>query len=158
MDRPGTRDDLAGGVRGKRAPALVPLSHDHHDALVAGMRLRRAEAATAEAERVVFLHFWHEHCAPHFRTEEQVLLPAFAGYGDPYDPLVLRALGDHVVIRGWAARLTSEPASPAELHELGELLTAHVRLEERHVFPMIERTLPPEAMAALGVALAKAEG
>jgi len=154
MDSPGLPDDR---VRGKRAPELVSLSHDHHDALVAGMRLRRAEAATAEAERVVFLHFWRQHCAPHFRIEEAVLLPAFAAYGDPYDPVVLNALGDHVRIRSWAARLESGAASPADLHELGELLTAHVRLEERQLFPMIERTLPPPALAALGEALAEAE-
>lgn len=144
-------------VRGKRAPELVSLSHDHHDALVAGMRLRRAEEATAEAERTVFLHFWHEHCAPHFRIEEEVLLPAFAAHGDPYDPVVLKALGDHVRIRGYAARLEAAQASPDELHALGELLTAHVRLEERRLFPLIERTLPPDALAALGEALAAAE-
>lgn len=142
---------------GKRAPALVSLSHDHHDALVAGMRLRRAADATAEAERTVFLHFWREDCSRHFRIEEEVLLPAFAAHGDPYDAVVLRALGDHVAIRERAARLEAGPSSPAELHELGEMLTAHVRLEERQLFPLIERTLPPEAMAALGAALAAAE-
>jgi hypothetical protein len=86
-----------------------------------------------------------------------VLLPAFASHGDPYDPIVLQVLGDHVVIRGWVRRLESAPASPSELYELGDLLTAHVRLEERKLFPMIEQTLPPEALAALGAELARAE-
>jgi hypothetical protein len=152
-----TQADPAASRRGKRAEALVPLSHDHHEALVAGMRLRRAAEATADAERAVFLHFWRERCAPHFRAEEEVLLPAFATYGDPYDPVVLRVLGDHVAIRERAARLERASATPAALHELGELLTAHVRLEERELFPLVERTLPPDAMAALAAALGEAE-
>jgi hypothetical protein len=39
---------------------------------------------------------------------------------------------------------------PALLHELGARLDDHVRLEEHELFPLVERTLPEPAMAALG--------
>ena len=43
------------------------------------------------------------------------------------------------------------------MHELGERLAAHVRHEERVLFPLIERTLEPDALALLGRRLSAAE-
>jgi len=43
------------------------------------------------------------------------------------------------------------------LHTLGEELAAHVRLEEREVFPLIEETLSEEAAAELVAAVQRAE-
>jgi hemerythrin-like domain-containing protein len=45
----------------------------------------------------------------------------------------------------------------ADLHELGNRLTAHVRLEEDELFPLIEATLETDALAALGDELERAE-
>lgn len=78
----------------KRSEALTPLSHDHHQALVLAQRLRRADAGNAPEVRDAFLGFWREHGQRHFREEEELLLPAYAGHGDAHHPLVLRALGE----------------------------------------------------------------
>lgn len=141
----------------KRHRALQPLSRDHHIALVAAQRLRRAEADDAEAARATFLEFWNEHGARHFRVEEDVLLPAFAAYGDPADERVVQMLVDHVRIRAAAAALAQGEAEPAALHELGTALERHVRLEEREVFPLIEETLPEAAAERLVEAVLAAE-
>ena len=141
----------------KRSAELRQLSRDHQLALYAALRLRRAEAgSTAEAVRG-FLDFWHGHGRRHFEIEEDLLLPGFAlGGGDPHHELVARVLTDHVDIRARARR--PAPDSPlGELHGLGSRLTAHVRLEEDELFPLIERTLAPEALAALGEELDRAE-
>lgn len=128
----------------KRAPALVRLSRDHHESLVAAQRLRRATAASVSDTREAFLGYWDRSGAEHFRVEEAVLLPAFARWGDAHDPVVARTLCDHVAIRSRIEALrTSETPSLADLVALGERLAAHVRMEERELFGLIERTVPP---------------
>lgn len=142
----------------KRASALQALSRDHHQALVIAQTLRRADGGTAARARDEFLAFWHSHGAHHFRCEEDILLPAYAGHGDPRHPLVLEVLVDHVEIRHAAGRLErSEPRVEA-LHELGARLANHVRLEERQLFPLIEAALPEKELEQLAGALAAAEG
>ena len=66
----------------KRTAALQPLSRDHHQALSVAQKLRRADAGTAPGVRDAFLEFWRSHGRDHFRSEEEILLPAFAGHGD----------------------------------------------------------------------------
>lgn len=143
----------------KRDPALASLSRDHHQALFVAQKLRRATAETAGEARDAVLCFWEQHGRGHFRLEEEVLLPAYAGYGDPHHPLVARALCDHAAIRHRVDTIARDPdAKVAGLHELGAHLGAHVRLEERQLFPLIERAMPAAQLAAVAVALEQAEG
>jgi len=142
----------------KRSEALASLSRDHHQALVVAQKLRRATDATALEARETFLAYWSRHGHRHFRLEEELLFPAYAGYGDPHDPLVLRALGQHVMIRHLAAALADvETALPASLEQLGAELAAHVRLEEREVFPLIERVMPTHELEAVAQQLESAK-
>ena len=142
----------------KRDAALVTLSHGHHQALVVAQKLRRAEPGTAVTARSAFAAFWPVHGRGHFRLEEEVLLPAYARHGDPHHPLVAQVLCDHVAIRQRAEAVLAEPASSvAALRELGGLLAAHVRLEERQLFPLIEEAMPAPSLAAVAVALDQAE-
>ena len=142
----------------KRSAALAVLSRDHHQALVVAQQLRRATAATAAEAREAFLAYWAGHGRLHFRLEEELLFPAYAGYGDPYDPAVLRALGEHAMIRHHAHALAAAPSvAPAALKQLGTELTAHVRLEERDVFPLIERVMPQRELSDLAQELEAAK-
>ena len=141
----------------KRAVALTSLSHDHHQALFQAQRLRRANDGDLAEVREATLAFWAVDGAKHFRIEEEVLLPAFAAAGDPADEAVVTVLVDHVWIRERMARLEAGELDLAGAHELGERLAAHVRHEERVLFPLIERTLDAEALAALGGRLTAAE-
>ena len=64
------------------------------------------------------------------------------------------ASGDHVAIRQRAGVVAADPsADPELLHDLGERLSAHVRLEERELFPLIERDMPADELVALALAL-----
>jgi hemerythrin HHE cation binding domain-containing protein len=142
----------------KRDPALVSLSHDHHQALFVAQKLRRATRQTGDEARAAFLAYWKGHGRAHFRLEEEVLLPAYAGYGDPHHPLVAQVLCDHVVIRNRADALARDGAATvADLHALGVRLAQHVRLEERELFPLIESAMPPAQLAAVAAALESAE-
>ncbi len=142
----------------KRTAALQPLSRDHHQALFVAQRLRRATADTAPQACQAFLEFWRAHGRHHFRCEEEILLPTYAGVGDPRHPLVVNVLVDHLVIRQAVGLLEHDrPAEPEMLRQLGTLLSNHVRLEERELFPLIEETLPEAELEALAATLAQAE-
>lgn len=142
----------------KRHRALQPLSRDHHVALVAAQRLRRATDAEAAEARDAFLAFWREHGAGHFRVEEEVLLPAFGLHAEPGADCVVQMLTDHIRIRAAAMRLERDAQPRAEeLHALGVMLERHVRLEEREVFPLIEAALPQDAAERLVDAVIRAE-
>jgi iron-sulfur cluster repair protein YtfE (RIC family) len=138
----------------RRSAALASLSRDHHEALVLAQKLRRATPATVTTSRESFLAYWQAHGQNHFRLEEEILFPAYAAHGDPHHALIARALCDHVAIRHHAQALggANEPTLDA-LHELGHQLAAHVRLEERQVFPLIEQAVPSDELAVLARAL-----
>jgi mannose-6-phosphate isomerase-like protein (cupin superfamily) len=127
----------------KRHPALVPLSHDHHHALVEARRLRRT-AGTPESAAVAtaFVCFFAEETTRHFREEEELLFPLVVDLDEARE-LLVQALLEHQRLRALTARLQQIVAAGGEIdgvmRELGELLEAHVRLEERRLFPLIER-------------------
>jgi mannose-6-phosphate isomerase-like protein (cupin superfamily) len=120
----------------KRHRALVPLSHDHHHALVAARRLRRAAEADAADEADAFSRFFAEESVRHFREEEEQLFPLVAD-SEEARPLVVRALLEHQQLHALAGRLAN--GESATRRELADLLEGHVRFEERELFPLIER-------------------
>ena len=138
----------------KRHPSLRPFSDDHHQGLVNARRLRKAasgeDASSADTARN-FLDFWQRDTSLHFRKEEEVLLPVLARYGgDLGEQPLLQMLTQHALIRGLAMQLSDEHKQDEiredTLRHLGEQLEAHIRLEERQVFPLIEETLPEHAL------------
>jgi len=94
-----------------------------------------------------------------FREEEEVLLPVLARYRENVlarEPVVEMLL-QHARIRGLIMGLSDEvkggSVRPETLGSIGELLEAHIRLEEREVFPTIEEALPEEALREVAVRL-----
>jgi iron-sulfur cluster repair protein YtfE (RIC family) len=133
----------------KRHDALAALSRDHHHALVVAQQLRRATQNTAAAAREAFLDYWEADGQRHFREEEEILLPTYAGFGDPEQPIVARVLVDHVLIRRLAHELASGKSGVGALNMLGTQLAAHIRREERALFPLIEQAVPEQELARL---------
>jgi quercetin dioxygenase-like cupin family protein len=123
----------------KRDPALVPLSHDHHHALVAARRLRAAaDSPDAAAAAEAFARFFAEESVRHFRDEEERVFPLVAESVEA-GPLVIRALVEHQRLHSLAGRVRD--GDPARMRALADLLEAHVRFEERELFPLLERLL-----------------
>ena len=149
----------------KRHPSLRKFSDDHHGGLVQARRLRRAAAGEGEppAEMArAFLRFWEEDTSPHFREEEEVLLAVFARHGgDLGAEPIQEMLADHARIRGLVMGLGEEAESDEvdreTLRKIGEQLDAHIRLEERKVFPLIEGLLPEKALEEVAYRLGVAE-
>jgi len=153
-----TRDPGKEVDRMKRHPSLRKFSDDHHGGLVQARRLRRAAAGEggppAEVARA-FLRFWAEDASPHFREEEEVLLAVYARHGGDLEAEPIREMvADHARIRGLAMTLIeedrSDEVSPDTLRGIGERLEAHIRLEERRVFPLVEAVLPDDGLKELG--------
>jgi hemerythrin-like domain-containing protein len=137
----------------KRHRTLVPLSHDHHHALVEARRLRRAaEDPGSSTTASAFLRFFASETVGHFRAEEELLFPTVVDFPEAREPIV-QALLEHQRIRARAAllrdRLDGQRALAETMRELGELLEAHVRHEERRLFPLIENLLDDRTLAEL---------
>lgn len=140
----------------KRSAELSPLSRDHHQALEASLRLRRVTDETLGAAVEHFLAFWSRHGERHFVIEERLVLPALPDDDADWAEATRRVREEHREIRTRAASL-ARAASVGAARGLGELLQAHVRFEERTLFPLVEQRLPPAALADLGRALTSAE-
>jgi len=135
----------------KRSDALRDLSDDHHEGLV----LARAASRATEADRAATWQRVVERSAvalePHFRIEEEWLLPPLEAAGA--DAGVTRTRTEHAALRAFVAPDASRALDA--LHAFGALLHAHIRFEERALFPEAEARLDPAALAAVAEACAR---
>jgi iron-sulfur cluster repair protein YtfE (RIC family) len=125
----------------KRSPILQPLSREHHTALTLAKACERAalsgDAAMVSQACQRAIHAFANELEPHFRIEEQSLLPLLQGAESQM--LVQRTLADHRQLRGLLTGLQQNDVKA--LNSFGKDLTAHVRFEERELFPVIESLL-----------------
>lgn len=131
----------------KRCPELQNLSREHHTALRLALHWRRTavsgdEKAIDEACIQAREAFTAE-LLPHFREEEIYLLPRLEAAGA--SAVVARTLIEHRALQ----RLVRELEIPDGeiLLRFADLLTAHVRFEERELFENAERLLGREILA-----------
>src|SRR5262245_58299197 len=141
------------GINGlKRHAALVPLSRDHHGALVQARALRLAAGQPAPARE--FLDFYERELRGHIGDEERALLPL----GRRADPAAAeRVLAEHRELEGLVARIRAALEAGAGLAEpmadAGQLLDDHVRFEERHFFETLQRALAGSNLEEIGRAI-----
>lgn len=140
----------------KRHPALVALSEDHHHELVQARRLLAAAGGDAgdrlEASAAYVDAFFRD-TVEHFRREEETVFPLYARQPTANAELLDRVLREHMELHGLARALRAEVASGevsgVTLEELGSLLRAHVRLEERELFEDVQQVVPPAELDQL---------
>ena len=135
-----------------RAPALVPLSRDHHEALVQALLLQRGAGRPPAAP--AFLDFHRAELEGHMADEEDVVLPA----AESVDPAgAARIREEHGEMRRLAAALEAATAAGEEIaaimEDLARLLHDHVRYEERVFFMALQAALPADALESMGAAL-----
>jgi hemerythrin-like domain-containing protein len=125
----------------KRAPELIPLSREHHEALV--LARHACDSAEADTVREQVLRRWSQQIEAHFAAEEQVLLPALARAGA--GELAAIALHQHAQLRGFVERLRA--GDLAALPLWGDAMRRHVQFEERELFALAQELveLPPLA-------------
>ncbi|MGP4071571.1 hemerythrin domain-containing protein [Piscibacillus sp. B03] len=132
----------------KRHEALNPLSHHHHHALVMALNMKRAgtEKSDHSYKQLIrdMINFWEKDGRDHFRDEEEILVPLYLQHvNDSEQDLVKEMLYQHAQIRGLIEELREKSDTDYEnMRLLGELLDEHVRLEERQLFPLMEKAIP----------------
>lgn len=134
----------------KRIPELRDLSDDHHTGLVLARRCRQSGAGDGPAPEEMWeevLEAFAGHLEPHFRIEEDHLLPALEEIGEGERAARIRE--DHASLR---ALRDAEMRDREGLARFGELLEAHIRYEEREVFEPTQERLPARALEAIAAA------
>lgn len=133
----------------KRCPELQDLSREHHTALRLALHWRRdadsGDEATIEAACNRAVELFHAELLPHFREEELCLLPRMEAAGAC--ALVARTLIEHRAMQRLVREL--ELPDPDVLRRFAELLTEHVRFEERELFPAAESLLGRDVLARI---------
>lgn len=144
----------------KRHPSLVPLSLEHHDALVLaqGLILGRSKAPRSnwstdhrsQIDRIK--DFFQETFLAHFEAEEKHVFPRVAERIPDRTALVEELRKDHddlrKLVRGLSAGCANELS--VRLPSLGRLMEAHIRKEERVLFQAIQSSLEAVELEEIG--------
>jgi iron-sulfur cluster repair protein YtfE (RIC family) len=133
----------------KRDPRLIWLSRDHHDGLLIGWKIRQGIAYKVASARMVdyVMSTFAAELEPHFAEEEDLIFSRL----DRIDALRTRAEAEHAAIRELIAKLhASEVDAATVLLEFADMLQAHIRFEERILFPHVEKAIPAQDLDAIG--------
>ena len=132
----------------KRHPSLVPLSLEHHDALVLaqGLMLGRSKAPRSDwptdhrlqIDRVN--EFFQETFFVHFDVEEMYLFARVIEHMPDQAALIDELRRDHELFRSLVSELSGGCLNELDvrLPALGRLMKAHIRKEERVLFQAVQ--------------------
>jgi iron-sulfur cluster repair protein YtfE (RIC family) len=137
----------------KRDKNLHPLSWERHHGLVIAKRLQTGleKQANPEVMSDYTLTMWEEHLHPHFQREEAYLIPVMEKYADSENArLINRLRSEHAEIRELIQHIQANPVDSSLLGSFAERLVAHIRFEERQLFPYAEEIIPQSEMEAMG--------
>jgi hemerythrin-like domain-containing protein len=145
------------GGRLKRHENLIPLTHDHHDALAQARRLELAAQASLPARLAAsnsFVDFFESDTRAHFREEEELVFPLVIDAAEAETPLI-HLLLEHVRVYALVGKLRSEivagDSTGETMSSIASLLQSHIRFEEKVLFPLVE-SLAPEKLRAVNLA------
>lgn len=128
----------------ERHPLLRPLSRDHHQGLLLCWRIRRELARPTGHERMLeeCRAFFHSDLLLHFAVEEEAVFPVLGAD----HPAVHRAVLEHRRLS--RLFLQTEDALHA-LSLIEDELEAHIRFEERVLFPAIQEAATDEELGRI---------
>lgn len=133
----------------KRNEHIVSLSREHHFSLLFGWKIKTGIKKGIDLHRIrkYALYFGEHNLTQHFKQEEATL------FNIHNDELVNKALEEHTIIQNVVIQLSesnSEEDILKHLEQLAELVTDHVRFEERDLFPHLENILTEEQLKNIG--------
>lgn len=141
----------------RRHPALIPVARDHHECLILAQRLMRGAPASDRdwppepvLQARLLGEFFERHLRQHFLTEEAVVFPAARSASAQAAELVSQLLDEHREMTSQIHSLAANPqVAAADLSAFGEFLNAHIRLEDRQLFPLMEADMSSESLLEL---------
>ncbi len=138
----------------KRHDALIPLSRDHHEALILS-RLIQANAPVYKGlpedhpgKAVYAAQFFKDHLVEHFREEESVFVLA-KGTSDEMDGILNELTGEHDRLTKLFNSIPTSSNLEGDLDILGKFLESHIRKEERILFPMMQEQLSDKTLDSI---------
>jgi hemerythrin-like domain-containing protein len=139
-----------------RDPSLHPLSHQHQHGLALSVLIDRGLKADSSAKTADDLAgkvaaAWAVELRGHFQVEEGVLFPAVEPYLES-KTIVADLIEQHRQMEALVGKI-AEAAGPVRIElliEFGQLLSKHIRIEERQLFEEIQARLSKDEIAFLG--------
>lgn len=135
----------------KRHPSLIPLSRDHHGALILARLLQKdappykglPSDTLGKAEYA--LKFYREELIEHFAEEEKII-PIIHGINPELDQLMKEMEKEHLELHELFGSIDKHPDLAIHLDELGRTMEVHIRKEDRQIFPMIQDSCSEEVL------------
>jgi hemerythrin-like domain-containing protein len=128
----------------KKDVCLANLSKDHPAGLLFSWKLRQGVKYHIEADRIIkyIKYFWSHHFSGHFKEEEEFL------FAPVKNEEVKKALEDHQKIKTFVEKIGVSGMESEEniLLEFADTVDAHIRFEEKVLFPHLEESLSDEQL------------
>jgi hemerythrin-like domain-containing protein len=134
---------------------LIPLSREHQHALALCVRIGRAlqrDLVDLDAWQLEVEQQYQQEIGVHFAAEERVLFPAARRFPELV-ALVEELSDEHVRLRECFARAHERVMDRGELGAFAELLSGHIRKEERQLFEALQKLVEADEMRRIGAAL-----
>ncbi|OLS22632.1 MAG: hypothetical protein HeimC3_29060 [Candidatus Heimdallarchaeota archaeon LC_3] len=154
----------------KRHEALQPLSRDHFTELTLAQRLMKGypenlkshwpknDQKREQAKRAI--EVFNLELKYHLQAEEEYLYVIAKELISPKSlKLLNKILEDHIYVKKAFKDLKhgSDEELANKMKKLGEKLEKHIRVEERELFPLLERMISEEELQKIGKRLAERE-
>ena len=131
----------------KRRAELIQLSKDHHLSLLFCWKIRQGLKMNISPDRIkpYVKYFWQHHMQPHFLEEEEFLFVLVN------DKKIEKALQEHKQISDLIQKtmIPDQKGVLTLLLHLTDVVEAHVRYEERELFPYLELQLDSTQLTRL---------
>lgn len=121
-------------------------SHEHHHGLIFSVRLKSAAKTNAATLKLYVEDFWTKYLSPHFALEEYL----FSGF--LIDKKISNQFfSEHKEIRELIDAIINMKGDFIKLAaSLGDAINAHIRFEERTMFPYLEETIEASELKKIG--------
>lgn len=129
----------------KRHKALQPLSREHHHGLLLSWKIRAGFSKNIEPARMKVYAEWFfkSHLISHFNKEEEHVFSIL----EKGNELVNRALAEHENLK---KLFTEKDDVKNTLSNIEKALDAHIRFEERVLFPEIQKVATEAELEQIG--------
>lgn len=138
----------------KRHEALAPLSREHHGALILAQLVKKGAPAykglptDTDGKINYTVNFYKHDLILHFSKEEAILEKVRHADTD-IERLTKEIISEHDTLKKRFLSLETAADKQTALDELGHLLEAHIRKEERILFPLIQEHCSEELLSQL---------
>ena len=138
----------------KRHPSLAPLSRDHHAALILAQLLKENAPAykglptSVSGKAEYAAAFYKTHLIKHFVQEEK-MLKKLGSKNEVLATLASEIFYEHERLTEMFTSIGSSDGQVKVLNQLGYELEAHIRKEERMLFPLLQQHCSEEELKSL---------